>query len=80
MEPIINRERACHMYTNNFLHDKSIRCLQVLWEAVTHWMITGIAEINMNLNNTIRAAIRRNAGRLLHLTAFIKLKNRESKL
>jgi len=36
-------------------------------------MITGIAEINMNLNNTIRTAIRRNARWLLRLMALIFL-------
>ena len=72
MEPIINRERACHMYTNNFLHDKSIRCLQVFWEAVTLWMITEITEIDMNLNSL---KIRRNAHWLLRLIGLINLKS-----
>jgi len=58
------------MYSNNLFRDKSIRCFQVLWEAVTLWMITGITEIDMNLDNTIRAAIWRNARCLLRLTAL----------
>jgi hypothetical protein len=67
MEPIINRERACPIYTNNLLHDKSIRCLQVFWETVTILTIKGITEIDMNLNSL---KIRRNARWLLRLTAL----------